>query len=614
MKIHKRTALTLSGVLAATSLGALALAASPAQAASVSSAAINGAPDNKIAGATVWYDDGNSTKSPTNPGPNTTISLTAVQSGANVDYTVTALRGPSVSDASPVAAGTSRLDAFVRLDGADGNRGVRTPGPVDPDARDYTNPAIRYSFPGGATITGSFTGVAAGSHTLTLTDFLLDSSGAASGGAWGSAADGSDATGFDAWFNNGTTATQIVDGPVQEILAETINIEGPEVTISGATVGGTPVPASSPQVLKGGEIVTFQGNDQWNAGNNNITLRMCAPGTYGTGSESCSPSTVSTVIAANVSTDTTGGVLTTVRGPLVNSGGFGAGLIDVVVEQRAPGGPTMAVQKYAIVTIQYNPKVADPGTITGPATVSPGATNNLSGTGWYPGETVTITAGSNSTTAVANAAGNISASLVVSDTSATAFNAAGIGQTATSPFALSADSCTVLDPLVGCDTSQSITAEVTAGELSQAAAITGDNTDATLIDMGTTETSVSGDTLTGDLNTITVTDNRGGLEGWSLTAEIDGPLTAGGGATISEGNLSGTPTCTVAAAGSATGVSTGGLQDYSGAVNLCTKDTTADSDGDTTSGQYTVTQPLSLVVPAFQAAGTYNATITITLI
>jgi hypothetical protein len=48
-------------------------------------------------------------------------------------------------------------------------------------------------------------------------------------------------------------------------------------------------------------------------------------------------------------------------------------------------------------------------------------------------------------------------------------------------------------------------------------------------------------------------------------------------------------------------------------VSLCTKDTTVNATTQTTGGVFNITAPLTLTIPAFQAADVYVATMTITL-
>jgi hypothetical protein len=104
--------------------------------------------------------------------------------------------------------------------------------------------------------------------------------------------------------------------------------------------------------------------------------------------------------------------------------------------------------------------------------------------------------------------------------------------------------------------------------------------------------------------------------------------------TIAASNLTATPACAAAtnstawdysASGktaisgfdatlNAGGVTAGSAaQAFGSTVNLCTKDTTANSTTGSTGGVYNVTSSLSLTVPAFQQAARYTAVVTVTL-
>ena len=146
-------------------------------------------------------------------------------------------------------------------------------------------------------------------------------------------------------------------------------------------------------------------------------------------------------------------------------------------------------------------------------------------------------------------------------------------------------------------------------------------------------------TIGGTMNPIVVTDNRGSLFGWTLSAEMP-DLTSLSSNNISDAQLAVAPTCTpatsdtIVGAGSdssaldyttglpieefdatniAAGAVAGASQTFDNTVNLCTKDLTVNGVTDSTSGVWNVTGPLTLVVPAFQAADTYTSTIVITL-
>ena len=115
------------------------------------------------------------------------------------------------------------------------------------------------------------------------------------------------------------------------------------------------------------------------------------------------------------------------------------------------------------------------------------------------------------------------------------------------------------------------------------------------------------------MNPVTVADLRGGTAGWSLTAQLSGAFSEIGGGSISASAASLTGVSCTPVAGSASHVDgTGGT--LSGPVTLCGVDPgTDDSSGDSGGGSYVISGNLNLVVPAFQKAGEYTSTMTITL-
>jgi hypothetical protein len=205
----------------------------------------------------------------------------------------------------------------------------------------------------------------------------------------------------------------------------------------------------------------------------------------------------------------------------------------------------------------------------------------------------------------------------------------------------------------GCNTKQNVNVSVLQGNLTQrvyvnAAATTGSssssattpvvgtantNSDATTVNLGTITTPLAPAVIAGTLNDITVSDNRGGTNGWSLTA-TGTSFTGVPSGTIAASALTATPSCAAAtnstawdysAVGktaisgfddtlNAGGVTAGSAaQAFGSTVNLCTKDTTANSTTGSTGGVYNVTSSLSLTVPAFQQAARYTAVVTVTL-
>ncbi len=205
----------------------------------------------------------------------------------------------------------------------------------------------------------------------------------------------------------------------------------------------------------------------------------------------------------------------------------------------------------------------------------------------------------------------------------------------------------------GCNTKQNVNVSVLQGNLTQrvyvnAAATSGSsnsaattpvvgtantNSDATTVNLGTITTPLAPAVIAGTLNDITVSDNRGGTNGWSLTA-TGTSFTGVPSGTIAASALTATPSCAAAtnstawdysavgktaisgfdATLNAGGVTAGSAaQAFGSTVNLCTKDTTANSTTGSTGGVYNVTSSLSLTVPAFQQAARYTAVVTVTL-
>ncbi|HCK78527.1 MAG TPA: hypothetical protein DHW34_00755 [Actinobacteria bacterium] len=159
------------------------------------------------------------------------------------------------------------------------------------------------------------------------------------------------------------------------------------------------------------------------------------------------------------------------------------------------------------------------------------------------------------------------------------------------------------------------------------------NPNATTVNLGTVTSPLAPASIVGNLNDITVSDNRGGTSGWSLSAVLTN-FTGSTGKSMNKSTLTATPTCAAATVGEAydytapgktaisgfdaslvaPGAAAGSsAQSFSGTVALCTKDGQQNSTTDTTGGVYTVRSLVTLTVPAFQAADRYVATMTITL-
>jgi hypothetical protein len=118
-------------------------------------------------------------------------------------------------------------------------------------------------------------------------------------------------------------------------------------------------------------------------------------------------------------------------------------------------------------------------------------------------------------------------------------------------------------------------------------------------------------TMDGKLNQVIVQDFRGGQLGWELTGRIT-DFTSDRGAGIPGAQLSWTPGCAVVNPDSPSPVLTGTGGAVSGA-RLCGMPAQT-TPGKPSGGEFSADADLSLSVPGFQLAGTYTATLTLTLI
>jgi hypothetical protein len=208
----------------------------------------------------------------------------------------------------------------------------------------------------------------------------------------------------------------------------------------------------------------------------------------------------------------------------------------------------------------------------------------------------------------------------------------------------------------GCNTKQNVNVSVLQGQLVQRAytnstPTTGStnsaattpvagtsnvNANATTINLGTVTSPLAPTAIVGNLNDITVSDNRGGTFGWTLSAAMPSFSGTPSGAIA---NTAAVVTSTCAAASNSTAydysnastspVAISGFDDTlnaSGAsagatsaalgssINLCTKNTTTNATTGSTGGVYNVGGTITLTVPAFQKAAVYVTTMTITLV
>lgn len=122
--------------------------------------------------------------------------------------------------------------------------------------------------------------------------------------------------------------------------------------------------------------------------------------------------------------------------------------------------------------------------------------------------------------------------------------------------------------------------------------------------------STEAQTMTGALAPLTVTDARKGTLGWQLSGSVS-DFTSVEGGTLPSTALSWTPSCVVTDPESASAVVTGSAGPVNGGL-LCSAAGSTDP-AQHTGGVFTAEAGLSLAIPAYQAAGTYTGTLTLTV-
>lgn len=116
---------------------------------------------------------------------------------------------------------------------------------------------------------------------------------------------------------------------------------------------------------------------------------------------------------------------------------------------------------------------------------------------------------------------------------------------------------------------------------------------------------------TGSLGSVTVTDNRGTGMGWSVTAAVSDFSCCTPLKTITADNLQIDPGMLTAVTGKTAGVTAGNTHKFSSSEDPATLMTAVTGSG---MGSYRVTPSISLAIPPDAYAGTYTATIIITII
>jgi hypothetical protein len=182
-----------------------------------------------------------------------------------------------------------------------------------------------------------------------------------------------------------------------------------------------------------------------------------------------------------------------------------------------------------------------------------------------------------------------------------------------SPFTVSANGCTVVNPVIGCSIEQTVLLTTVAGSLSMSQQ-TG------IVDFGSLQLDGLAHVEAGAINEITVIDSTGSLNGWDVTATMTDLVTGSGvgNRRIPAANMEWTPSCDPIDANSDGIVDGDPTEVFSGSGPVAMHNTlgntlcTAPVEGG--GGTYTGNAALELLVPANVAAGSYSATISFLLI
>ena len=279
-----------------------------------------------------------------------------------------------------------------------------------------------------------------------------------------------------------------------------------------------------------------------------------------------------------------------------------------------------------VLTESSGPNAVVPVTILGnrqilitPVTGGAGTSVTVTGSGYnasVPVAVAGVTAGSTPTSdtptiTMSSATGAVSATFTVNDPNTVAIAAAETSAPLTNvaihPFVFSGNNC-VAATANGCSLLQTVSQLVKPGVLtfSQTAA-----------QVAMSDVTLNGEnqTSTGQINQLTVSDARGSLVGWTVTATAtdlsDGSSAADN--TIPAGNLK---TSSVTCAPDATavgGILTEVTAGAGGALSKTVGQTLCQAPSGGGGGTFDINADLSLLVPASVASGTYTSTMTFTV-
>ncbi|GGM05974.1 hypothetical protein ACFFX1_26865 [Dactylosporangium sucinum] len=498
---------------------------------------------------TTWNDTFALTQSPATPAPGQTVTVT-----------FTAAAGPN-NGPVPLNAGDVPVAVKLALGGSQS-------GTVTLNMATYPAAAAPASAPlGPITATGTYVAGAAGAGSLTVTQVQ---------------------------FNNSTAKTYCSNAgdrdhkaaPEPTTIVENFSVFGGGTTITSIT-GQTVTTAA-----RAGNTVNFSVTGM--APSATLTASLKNAGGSGTGEGSGTGTTDAT--------------------------GAGAGTL-AVPSGATTGARTLSVSDGTNTVTTAITILGAPAISITPGGGGAGTAVAVTGTNWNPGSTVTVrgyqagappppATADAAVTATATGAGAISASFTVNDPT-TAYIGASSGTGPGTLFAVatwtaSADSCVAKAGAAtsgSCNLTYNLSQTVTAGNLAMSRAA------------GSGNVALSGVTLngtvqngTGALAPITVTDFRGSTFGWSLVGSVS-DFTGTPGGTIPKASLTWTPTCTATAGFTNAVTATAGSAGAVDGSTLCSAPANAAGTG----GSFDAAAALNLQVPAFQQAGSYTATLTITL-
>lgn len=663
MKPNKRLAAGLAGALAVGGLAVVSLSGTPALAA---------AP-----GALICNTGSNAPAFQTNYNSTNTFDLTpaAVNAGSPVTVTYTATSGLDNASPATLNAGTAQPLVFTKITWADSSVSkvvaATAPGSFPAVNIPSTFPATNTGpFTATTTVTAAGNGVANAVIDQLVVNGGLPTYCGTAGGNFPAAGDP------DVGTAGNYTAAAGINGPFGVPVGYVVNGAYQAFTASGGPVV-IKVSSNTPDFGSASTSVTGP-----NAAVSSISGQATGVIAYARASQTVA--VTGTVwglnkVAADFTVTVNGAAATTTLSTN-GSGNLTGGIV-------VPAGATVGLGSISIVE-GGNSATITPFTVLGartatlvPTSGGPGQVVNVTGSNWNPSSAIQsaakitnpngfcnvpdgpipgppcndpvgnfpvgpfIVGGNTTVNGSSSATGTININVTVTDPASINVTTnevpASIGNSVAAPFTVNKDRCIAQTGNVtgggGCNTEQSVTVTVLAGNLTQRAYPTGGNPNATTIALGSITTPLGLTAVPGNMNSITVSDNRGGDFGWSLNAVLT-DFTGALGNTIDNSNLTITPSCAISADGaafgyglttndpagtpipfyssalSATGVSSATSSNLNGTVNLCTKDGTNNLTTQTTGGVYTVIAPVSLNVPAFQAADVYSAKMTITLI